>query len=358
MTATPAPSAPSAAQRAVSDYSLLLGHIRSAGLLRRARGFYLTRLCGLLLAIAGIGVGIVLLGDTWVQLAVAVAMAFIVTQVMFFSHDAAHRQIFGSHKANEWAALLLGTGIGGVSLGWWNTKHTRHHQAPNQIAKDPDIAPGVLNFYPSEERSGSRLVAFVRDHQGWWFYPILIFEALNLHAQSVYTVITRKNLKHRWWEAALLTIRLVVFPVALFIFLPWPMALAFLGVQLAGTGLYLGSAFAVSHIGMPIVPKDAKIDFLSRQVLMSRNISGGHIASFAMGGLNYQIEHHLFPGMARPYLRRARPLVREFCAERSIEYNEVHVFKAWSIVAQYLNRVGIAAGVSAVACPTAATLRY
>ena len=55
---------------------------------------------------------------------------------------------------------------------------------------------------------------------------------------------------------------------------------------------------------MPLVSPRLKLDFLRRQVLMSRNISGGRLMSIFMGGLNYQIEHHLFPSMARPHLRR------------------------------------------------------
>jgi hypothetical protein len=57
----------------------------------------------------------------------------------------------------------------------------------------------------------------------------------------------------------------------------------------------MGSSFAPNHIGMPLVSPKLKLDFLRRQVLMSRNISGGPPISVFMGGLNYQIEHHLFP---------------------------------------------------------------
>jgi fatty acid desaturase len=68
-------------------------------------------------------------------------------------------------------------------------------------------------------------------------------------------------------------------------------------VQLAVFGLYMGASFAPNHIGMPLVSPKLRLDFLRRQVLMSRNISGGPLISVFMGGLNYQIEHHLFPPM-------------------------------------------------------------
>ncbi|MBN9608967.1 MAG: acyl-CoA desaturase [Actinobacteria bacterium 69-20] len=344
------------ARRVVTDYSTVLGQVQAVGLMRRRYGFYVTKISLLLLAFAGVWVGFAFLGTHWAQVTIAVALAIVVTQILFMSHDAAHRQIFRSGKANEWAALLLGTGLGGVSLGWWHSKHTRHHQAPNQIGKDPDINSSVLRFYATDDAPRHRATAFLYARQGWWFYPLLVAEALNLHAQSIMTVATRRDVKHRWVEAALLTVRLGVYPAVLFIVLPWGLAAAFLGVQLAATGLYLGSAFAVSHVGMPTVAKDSKIDFFRRQVLTSRNVSGGRAASLAMGGLNYQIEHHLFPGMPRPNLRRARPIVRAFCAEHGIDYHEVPIHHAWAIVAAHLNRVGLSAALTA-SCPTAAALR-
>ena len=82
------------------------------------------------------------------------------------------------------------------------------------------------------------------------------------------------------------------------------------GLELAVFGFYMGSSFAPNHIGMPLVSPRLKLDFLRRQVLMSRNISGGRLMSILMGGLNHQIEHHLFPSMARPYLRRCNPWSR------------------------------------------------
>src|SRR5690606_34661836 len=120
-------------------------------------------------------------------------------------------------------------------------------------------------------------------------------------------------------------------------------AAAFLGIQLGLYGLYLGGAFAPNHTGMPIVTPNLKIDFLRRQVLSSRNVTGGRLVHFAMGGLNYQIEHHLFPNMPRPNLRRVQPLVRRICAEHNIAYTEKSLPAAYKNVLQYLNNVGLAA---------------
>ena len=342
--------------RAASDYSQVLATVQSLGLLRRRYGYYAVKLALLGLALAGVWVGFAFLGDSWNQLALAVALAVVLTQIIFVSHDAAHRQIFASNEANELTTLVLGTLISGMSLAWWNSKHSKHHGAPNQIGKDPDIDASVVHFYPPENAPRSRAGRFMHERQGWWFFPLLLIEAVNLHVQSAVALVVRKGTRRHCTEITMMALRWVAYPSVLFVFLSPGKAAAFLGVQLAVTGLYLGASFAASHIGMPVLPHGARIDFLRRQVLLSRNISGGRAASLAMGGLNYQIEHHLFPSMPRPSLRLVRPVVQAFCAQQQITYSEVTIFRAWAIVVGYLNRVGLA-GRDPFRCPLAEQLR-
>ena len=122
--------------------------------------------------------------------------------------------------------------------------------------------------------------------------------------------------------------------------LSWPRALAFIAVQQGLFGLYLGCAFAPNHKGMPVVTGQDELDFLRRQVLTSRNVSGGRLTETMLGGLNYQIEHHLFPAMPRPALRRCRPLVRAFCAQAGLLYCEKGLVSSYSEVLRHLHAAG------------------
>ena len=94
----------------------------------------------------------------------------------------------------------------------------------------------------------------------------------------------------------------------------------FILVQQGLFGLYLGCSFAPNHKGMPVLDAGDRSDFLRRQVLTSRNVRGGLLTDFALGGLNYQIEHHLFPSMPRPSLRHSQPLIEAFCQQRGVPY--------------------------------------
>ena len=88
---------------------------------------------------------------------------------------------------------------------------------------------------------------------------------------------------------------------------------------------------------------DAKLDFFTKQVRTSRNVSGGWWATWLMGGLNYQIEHHLFPSMPRIHLAQAREIVKDHCEALDVPYTETTLIESYGIVIRYLNQVGLAA---------------
>jgi len=344
------PGVRGASARQVSAYAELSRRVRDAGLLRRRYAWYWSRMIATAAAFVLIWVAFFLLGDSWYQIGLAVLLAIVITQFGFLGHDAAHRQIFASARWNEWSARLMSAVFAGLCFGWWTHKHNRHHNAPNQETKDPDIAPGVLAFTPAVAQPRTGFAGWFTRRQGYFFFPLLLLEGLNLHAAGLQTLASRPDLKYRRLEATLVVIRLVAYVVVLFAVLSPAKAAVFFAVQMGVFGLLLGGAFAPNHKGMPIVPKDARIDFLRRQVLMSRNIRGGPLTDFAMGGLNYQIEHHLFPSMARPNLRAAQPLVQAFCREQGVAYTQTTLAASYGIVVRYLNAVGLKAR-DPFACP-------
>jgi len=333
-----------------STYSALLKQIKEGGLLRRRTGYYWTVFAVLMVALALAGGAFALLGRSWFQLIVAGVLGVVFTQFAFLSHEAAHRQIFASHDWNDRAARYGGTFLAGVSYVWWMNKHTRHHGNPNTVGKDPDISFDALSFRAEDARAKRGFLRALVRVQGYAFFPMLLLEGANLHWQAIRTYFTGTGIKGRWSEGSVFLARFVLYLGALFWFLPVGMAFAFLGVQLAVFGFYMGIAFAPNHKGMPIIEEGRKVDFFSRQVLTSRNIRGGRWVEHFMGGLNYQVEHHLFPNMPRPNLRAARLVVRRFCAEHDVPYTETSLIRSYSIVVQYLNRVGLAAG-DPFACP-------
>jgi fatty acid desaturase len=343
--------------RAGSSFTALTRSIHEMGLMRRRYGYYWAKLIGAVLILAAWVVGFILIGDSWWQLANAAVLAVVMTQIAFLGHDAAHRQIFKSGRWNDWVSLIIANLLVGMSYGWWQSKHNRHHANPNKEGADPDIALAAIAMTPTQAtRHRSRLMRWLVAHQGWYFFPILLLEGLSLHKDGISRIISRDKIQRRWLEISLITFRLAGLAALVFLVLPPEKAVAFLAVQLAVFGLYMGSSFAPNHIGMPLVSAKLKLDFLRRQVLMSRNISGGPLISVFMGGLNYQIEHHLFPSMARPYLRKAQPLVAAYCAAQGVPYTRTTLWQSYRIVIGYLNTVGLR-GKDPFLCPMVAQRR-
>ncbi|MCP3425152.1 acyl-CoA desaturase [Rothia sp. AR01] len=344
------------AKAATSDFAALKTLVVDAGLLHRTPRFYTVMTSLLLLSLAGCITGFVLLGDSWYQLILAGVLGVLMTQLSFLGHEAVHKQIFSGNKLGDWFGLIVGNLFVGLSIGWWTNKHNRHHAAPNTVGKDPDIYDPVIAFTPEQAQARTGWSKKLTARQGYLFFPLLLLEGLNLYRDAIITVCTQKKLKRRRVEIALLLVRLVLLPGLVFWFLPWGLALAFLGVQIAVWGFYMGASFAPNHKGMPQIQDRATINFLMRQVTTSRNIVGTRFNTYLMGGLNFQIEHHLFPSMPRPHLRRAQEITRDFCAARGINYHEVTLLQSYAAVVQYLNRVGLGAR-DPFDCPMAGAAR-
>jgi fatty acid desaturase len=316
--------------------------VRETGLMQRTPRFYTLIAAGLAVAFGGAITGFILLGDSWFQLLIAAVFGILFTQVAFLAHEAAHRQILTSGPGNDRLARVLAAVVG-MSYSWWDSKHSRHHANPNRVGKDPDIEVDTISFLDEDAAQARGLRRLITRKQGWLFFPLLTLEGLNLHYLGFKHLAQRGPVKNRWSEIGMLAARFALVLTPIFLVLPLGKAAAFLGVMLAVFGVYMGASFAPNHKGMAVIAPDARLDFFSKQVHTSRNIRGGWWATWLMGGLNYQVEHHLFPNMSRMHLARASEIVREFCATNGVPYTETSLWRSYAIVIDYLNRVGLAA---------------
>ena len=322
-----------------SEYAMLSRQVRQAGLLDRRLRYYGWKIGLTVLALAAGWAAFAVLGDSWWQLGTAAFLALAFGQMGFLAHDAGHKQVFGTHRANYVLGLLCGNLSIGLSYAWWTGKHNRHHAHPNTEDADPDIMIAVLAFSGGRARASRGLQRLVFRYQAYLLIPMLLLEGVSLHASSI-REITMRACRNRGWEAALLGVHAAAYLGAVFIVLSPVKAVAFIAVQQGLFGFYLGCSFAPNHKGMPVLAANDKTDFLRRQVLTSRNVRGGWFTDFALGGLNYQIEHHLFPSMPRPSLSRSQALVAAFCAERGVPYCEATLLGSYAQALRHLSATG------------------
>ena len=319
------------------DYAQLRRLVKEAGLLEKQPAYYAYKFA-LTLTMLAAGFAFLALVDTlWLQLMDAVFLAFIFAQVAFIGHDAGHRQIFHSARRND----IVGLGIAfllGMVRTWWVDKHNRHHSYPNEPGRDPDVDIPVLAFDEADALGKTGLYRLIVKYQAYLFIPMLSMEGfVGLRLAGIQYMFRRK-LKYPVAEPLLMTAHFVVFLGLVFYLLsPWHAAL-FLVVHQLLFGLYMGAVFAPNHKGMPMMDENASLDYLRRQVVTARNIKPNLLTDFGYGGLNYQIEHHLFPDMPRNRLGEARKIVRAYCRDRSIPYYETGAFRAQREILGFLHR--------------------
>jgi fatty acid desaturase len=306
--------------------------------MRRRRGYYAAQSAFTITAFAASWVVFGYLGDSWWQLVTAVFLSLVCTQLSFIDHDAGHKQIFHGRWAND-AVGYVHAGLVGISYGWWIANHNRHHANPNHEDDDPDLHILALAFTTGQGRAKRGFPLWMAKYQAFLFFPLLLLEGLNLHWSSIQAV-WRGDVKLRGLEKVLLIAHIGAYLTAVFLVLSPLTALVFIAVHQGLWGVYMGASFAPNHKGMPTVTEGHTLDFLRKQVLTSRNVHGGRWADFALGGLNYQIEHHLFPSMPRPNLRRAQPIVHDFCVEHGISYSQSGLLRSYGDVLRHLHAVG------------------
>jgi fatty acid desaturase len=323
---------PSASLRG-SLYAQLSRQVRQAGLMDRRRGYYARKIAVTVLALAAGWAVFVVVGDSWWQLGVAAGLA-----VVFLGHDAGHRQITASRQASYLLGVLLGNLGIGLSYGWWVDKHNRHHAHPNTEGADPDIMISVLALTAAQAAAPRAVTRLMFRCQAYLFFPLLLGEAVSIHVASI-RALGRRAPGYRLAETALLATHLVGYLTAVLLVLSPLRAVVFILVQQGLLGLYLGCSFAPNHKGMPVLPPADRTDFLRRQVLTSRNVRGGWLTDLALGGLNYQIEHHLFPSMPRPGLRHAQTLVRAFCQQHGVPYCQTSLAGSYAQALRHLNTI-------------------
>jgi fatty acid desaturase len=312
--------------------------VREAGLMQPRTGYYIAKIVLNLLLLGGGWAAFALIGNSWWQIATAVYLGWAFTQTDFVGHDAGHRQISRSRRKSDIIGFVHGNVLTGVSFGWWVGHHTRHHNFPNHLSMDPDILRRQVVF--SAQQGKASKDSFIIRHQSWMFFVLILMEGLRLHIAGFIAARRGAIKRHVWLELTLVAVHLAAYFAAVFYVLTPPKAVVFILLHLAVYGFYMGLAFAPNHKGLPV--RDGatdELDWLTRQVITSRNLRSTLLTDMLFGGLNYQIEHHIFPSMPRVNLRRARPIVREFCLSHGLPYTEVSVLESYRQVSDYLGEV-------------------
>jgi fatty acid desaturase len=326
-----------------AKFHALARQVRAIGLLDRRPGYYRVKITLTIVAFFAGWALFVVVGNSWAALAVAPLVGITFTQLGFIGHDAGHNQVFDTRRRNRLLGLIVANALIGLSFGWWVPKHNAHHAHPNEMGRDPDIGEGVALAWSDAPGNGrGPLALWLARWQAPLFFPLMLLRSGGMHVLGTRRLLRRRD-RAAAVEASLIVLHAALYlTVVLWVLSPLR-ALAFVAVQQAVFSLYLGISFAPNHKGMPVIESATSIGFARRQVVTARNIRGGRFTAFALGGLNYQIEHHLFPSMPRPNLRRVQGLVRDFCVSTDLGYREESFVESFRQIVYHLRDAGTVA---------------
>jgi fatty acid desaturase len=336
----PLPAQGSASHLRTNHYAQLKRLIKKRGLLDQQPAYYAAK-TALTLGLLAVSLALLfVLGGTWFQLLNATYLAFVFVQISLLAHDFGHRQFsFRTPWKNDWLTLVFGNLLLGLSRQWWIDKHNDHHAHPNQLDLDPDVDIPLLAFEEEQALDKRGFARFVVKYQAALIFPLSLLQTISMLRSSI-EFLAAKKAKSTLLEALTICAHFVVYFGVLFSVLEPLQALLFIAVHRGLFGTYMVSIFAPNHKAMPLLERDSEVDFLRRQVLTSRNVLAHPITDFWYGGLNYQIEHHLFPRMPRNKLGEAQPIIRGFCRDQCIAYHETSVLQSYKEILQHLHEVG------------------
>lgn len=264
-------------------------------------------------------------------------LSVVCIQFSYLGHEAGHRAISRNRFWNDAVGQISFSAITGVSFSSWVKSHNEHHAHPNHEDNDPDVKDGIpFSFTEKKARQRSGFAKMITRHQTMLLLPALftfVFIKRHIYAKPV--------LKDRSYvDLVFLSLHYLFFFGLVTYFIGILQAILLYCIISMMMGFFFGFSFLPNHLGMPILNGSEDLSYLKKQVLTSRDVKGNFLLNFISGGLNYQIEHHLFPTLSRKHLPKAKIIIKEFCSEKSIPYKDDSLYTAWKEVFGYLARIG------------------
>jgi fatty acid desaturase len=323
---------------AQAELGALRAELRAAGVFEPRELRSWLKLGFLLAGVAGSLVGIWAFGFWSAFLFIPVAAVF-ATAAAMLGHEGSHKSFSSSPFRNSVIAHFAFTLFSGLGTSYWHNKHDRlHHGHPNVEGVDPDIKPfPFVSSRGDHEKCGAGERWFQRNFQSWAFWPMSLLMSLGMRRSSIIHLAKQKKRTRAWWiEAACM-----VGHYALWIVVPsliWGPLIGFAVYTSiwALVGVFLALIFAPAHIGLPIM-NEQNHDWI-HQLETTRNLEMPRIVSFFFIGLDYQVEHHLFPKIPHVNLPLAARITRAWCEKNGIPHLSVPYLYALGDAARFISR--------------------
>jgi len=257
-------------------------------------------------------------------------------------HDANH----GSYSKKAWVNNLLGFSlniVGGNAFNWKVQHNVLHHTYTNVHEVDEDISPrGVLRMCPTEDW---KPIHRYQHMYAWFFYGLLTivwitlkdYGRLNRYGRDGMVAKQKTTIAKEWTvlvaSKLFFVFYLFVLPVLLVPAISWWMPIVGFLIMHYIAGFILAIIFQPAHVidgtEFPMPDDDGNLEnnWAIHQLHTTTNFGRKHRAfSWFVGGLNYQVEHHLFPNICHIHYRAIAPIVEKTAKEFGLPYKSKETF--------------------------------
>ncbi len=256
-------------------------------------------------------------------------------------HDANHSAYSKNERINKTIGYVMFF-LGGSDVNWRIQHNVLHHTYTNVTGMDEDIDPGIiLRFSPHEKR---RFLHRFQHIYAWFFYGLMTFmwfltkdykQALRYEKMGL--TKTQKISFKRHLAVLIITKLLyasfILLIPMMFSQVSWVLTLIGYLTMNFIAGLTLSCIFQPAHVvpssdyQMPDESGNIKADWAVNQLYNTANFAPkSRLFSWYVGGLNYQVEHHLFPNICHIHYAKISQIVKETALEYNLPYHSHKTF--------------------------------
>ncbi|XP_008802041.1 acyl-lipid (9-3)-desaturase-like [Phoenix dactylifera] len=322
------------------DYRRLLAEFSKMGLFENKGHISGVSLVLIAILFSAAVYGVLFSSCALVHLVCGGMMGFLWIQSGWMGHDSGHYRIVENAKLNRFTQILTGNCLTGISIAWWKRNHNAHHIACNCLEFDPDLQhmplfavssrlfSSLTSFYYDRKMNFDAAARFFVSYQHWTFYPVMCFARINLFAQSIVLLLSKKKVPNKWQEILGLMVFWVWYPLLVSCLPNWGERLMFVVASFVVTGIQ-HIQFCLNHFSSSVfVGPPTGNDWFEKQTMGTLDISCSPWMDWFHGGLQFQVEHHLFPRLPRCHLRKVAPFVRELCKKHKLPYSSASFWEA------------------------------
>ncbi|KAM7260788.1 hypothetical protein ACFE04_026263 [Oxalis oulophora] len=289
--------------------------------------------------------GVVKCDSVWAHMGSAALLGLLWILAAYVGHDSGHYNVMVNPKFNKLAQLLSGNCLTGISIAWWKWTHNAHHIACNSLDYDPDLQHlpvlavssrlfnSITSVFYSRKLEFDAFARFMVSYQHFTFYPVMCVARVNLFVQTFLLLFSRRRVPDRALNIIGILIFWTWFPLLISTLPSWTERVAFVLVSFTVCALQ-HIQFCLNHFAANVyLGPPSGNDWFQKQTSGSIDISCSSWFDWIFGGLQFQLEHHLFPRLPRAQLRKVSPLVQDYCKKHNLPYRSLTWWEAnvWTI---------------------------